>query len=606
MKQLTTSIAAGITVRTSSSLLHHYNYKYNYNYIYCLLLATAVSLTTYTTALSSTNIIRNKVKYSGTVTFPPYATYLSQLKPGQCATSTLLEVSIPNDNEEDNTNTPSTHKFCVLCYPRGGGHNVNSRNGDREAVGIYLQYIAPTPDTCIDVTFSMQLKGKQNLKKKFDLGWDAGMRFVSTEVAAKNKNIYDDNLRRGLANDFGAHLMQSQLLPFFLGVDDEDDEMSHNNDSDNSMSSSDGVLEVQVNMTVHNVQSFSALEQAAQREQKKQKAGSGLLQKLIPRDIRQQIVFNNDDHGYDDDDGSSATSMEQRELQHNTEQVRVGKIIVPVIKSLSQRARMFEIGSYPGVEYRIMRIIDPDTGEDLFGSVPGAEYEIKPIYPLVKQLERQWPARVNEKELPTLLTAGMYNFISAVGSLATAITGLMTAYVISLAMSLYFIPSKSMEPNLKVGDVLLVEKVSSKLSGASLLKKGDVVLFPAPSRLQDVIVSSGGKRINDRDLFVKRIAATAGDVVQVEASGSVQINGDVAPGDRQMCDAEPLRLIEKYIESGETVVDEKDLFVMGDCSDVSVDSRVWGTLNRKDVVGRPLLRVWPLERFGGLPSLPDR
>lgn len=521
----------------------------------------------------------------------------------------MIEVSIPagtsraddlNNNQEEMP--PTLHKFCVLCYPRGGGHNINARTGDKKSVGMYLQYTAPTPDTCIDVTFSMQLKGKQKAEQKFDLGWDAGMRFVSAEVAAKNNNIYDDNLRRGLANDFGAHLMQAQVLPFFLGVDDdEEDELDSSSSSSSVLaanSGSDGVLEVQVNMTVHNVQSFSALE-AAQKEQDKK---GGLLQKLIPRDIRR---LNDDISGGREKEPSSSSSI-KRVQGHDTEQVRVGKIIVPVIKSLSQRAKMFEIGSYPGVEYRVMRIIDPNTGNDLFGSVPGAEYEIKPIYPLVRQLERQWPARVNENELPTLLTSGMYNFISAVGSLATAITGLATAYIISLAMSLYFIPSKSMEPNLKVGDVLLVEKVSSKLSGASWLQKGDVVLFPAPSRLQDVIVSSGGKRINDRDLFVKRIAATAGDAVQVDSSGSVQINGDVAPGDRQMCDAEPLRLIEKYIEPGETVVGEKELFVMGDCSDVSVDSRVWGTLSRKNVVGRPLLRVWPLERFGGLPSLPDR
>ena len=39
-------------------------------------------------------------------------------------------------------------------------------------------------------------------------------------------------------------------------------------------------------------------------------------------------------------------------------------------------------------------------------------------------------------------------------------------------------------------------------------------------------------------------------------------------------------------------------FVLGDCAPASVDSRVWGTLPKDKVVGRPLLRVLPLSRFG--------
>ena len=47
-----------------------------------------------------------------------------------------------------------------------------------------------------------------------------------------------------------------------------------------------------------------------------------------------------------------------------------------------------------------------------------------------------------------------------------------------------------------------------------------------------------------------------------------------------------------------TTVPKDSLFLMGDCSGVSVDSRVWGTLTEREVVGRPALRVWPLGRFG--------
>ena len=508
------------------------------------------------------------IEYSKTVSLPPYP-ILSSLKEGEGAMSDEFIIEIPCVD-----GSFQKHKFLVMCYPKGGGHGINSRqslpvfdslddlfmsDSQREKmrnVGVYLKYIPHSDDSCLDVTFSLKLKGKQSDgMRRFDLAWESGMRFVSSQ---------NGNLNFGLANDFGASIMQQQLLPSFLGVRNE--------------RSSDGILEVQVNLVVHKLSSFQEL----------QESGKVSNVDLIPKDIRLP---------------ASKSDLNDVPNSHDAERVRVGKVIVPVLKSISQRRRMFALGCYPGVEYRIMRIFDSNDRE-IFGSEPGADYEIRPIYPLVQQLEREWPVRVSEKELPLILTPSMYNFVSAVGSLFTAVTGLATAFAISLVISFYFIPSKSMEPNLKVGDVLLVEKVSSKLTKGALLREGDVVLFPPPARLQEIIASNGGKTIDDRDLFVKRIAATTGDVVRVESSGHVDINGVDSPGNRNLCDTEPLRLIEKYIQPRDLEVTEQEIFAMGDCSDVSIDSRVWGPLEKQKIVGRPLLRVWPLERFGAIPPLP--
>jgi len=504
-------------------------------------------------------------EFNCTVSFSPYS-ILSTLRKGEGESSEEFSINL-NDDSGD-------HKFAVLCYPKGGGHNQSreritdridnffmseAEKARRNRVGIYLKYIPPTEDSCLDVTFNLTLIGKQDTfhegNKKFNLAWESGMRFVSSS---------NGNLGKGLANDFGASMMQQDLLPFFLGISKE---------------KSDETLEIEVNLLVHNVHSFSELLRTNKEKDRN----------IIPSDIRlpenEKVL-------------DAANS-------HNEEQVRVGKVIVPVLKSLSQRQRMFNAGCYPGVEFRIMRIFDKN-GNTIFGSEPGAEYELKPIYPLVQQLERAWPVKVNEREIPIMLTQSMYNFISAIGSFATAVTGLATAFAISLAISFYFIPSKSMDPNLRIGDVLLVEKLSTRLTGGSSLKKDDVILFPAPSRLQEIIVSNGGKRIDDRDLFVKRIAASKGDLVSVDPSGNVEINGEKAPGNRNMCDMEPLRLIEKYIKPQEgLLIDDESVFVMGDCSDVSIDSRVWGTLEVNKIVGRPLFRVWPPERFGKVPSVLD-
>jgi signal peptidase I len=467
-----------------------------------------------------------------------------------------------------------THNFCVLLYPRGGGHNSNIKPGSGfgmgykmfsdkdQKLGVYLQYLPPNPHSTVDATFSLLLKGQQKQGPRFDVQWTSGMRFVSPDAC---------NLREGMANDFGANLMQTQLLPVFLGVQDDDDAYDA------------GKLKVQVGITIHP----SSLE-ATETKESTQKSLSNNSGGIFPRvDIRQVKR----------PDGDVLSKV------HDTERVRVGKIVVPVLQKLSQRPRMFELGAYPGVEYRIMRIFDP-SGRQVFESVPGADYELKPIYPLVNQLEREWPVRVNEAEIPKLLTSGMYNAISAIGSLFTAIGGLATAFVVSQAISLFFIPSKSMSPTLSVGDVLVVEKVTPRILGGNK-RIGDVVLFSPPSRLREIVSSSGG-RITDRDLFVKRIAAGPGDVVSVDASGAVKVNNVPTKERRDMCDAEPLRLIEKFIQPGSFAVQDQQVVVLGDCSSVSIDSRVWGPLAADEIVGRPLFRIWPLERMGPVPALPTR
>ena len=47
------------------------------------------------------------------------------------------------------------------------------------------------------------------------------------------------------------------------------------------------------------------------------------------------------------------------------------------------------------------------------------------------------------------------------------------------------------------------------------------------------------------------------------------------------------------------------MYVLGDCEARSTDSRVWGALAARNVVARPVLRVWPLERVGTVDDTVD-
>jgi type IV secretory pathway protease TraF len=96
-----------------------------------------------------------------------------------------------------------------------------------------------------------------------------------------------------------------------------------------------------------------------------------------------------------------------------------------------------------------------------------------------------------------------------------------------------------MEGVLNVGDVVLAEKVSPKLRLP--LERGDIVLFRPPEALSRIVAESGG-RFGGRDLFVKRIAAVAGDNVRLddETGGqTILIDGVPAPRPALACQIDP-------------------------------------------------------------------
>mmetsp|Transcript_15895 Transcript_15895/g.23073 ORF Transcript_15895/g.23073 Transcript_15895/m.23073 type:complete len:91 (-) Transcript_15895:671-943(-) len=65
--------------------------------------------------------------------------------------------------------------------------------------------------------------------------------------------------------------------------------------------------------------------------------------------------------------------------------------------------------------------------------------------------------------------------------------GLFTAFIISQLIYLFVIPSRSMDPTLEVGDVLVVENKVTSRAMKDNNRKGDIVLFHPPSRLQQIV-----------------------------------------------------------------------------------------------------------------------
>jgi len=169
----------------------------------------------------------------------------------------------------------------------------------------------------------------------------------------------------------------------------------------------------------------------------------------------------------------------------------------------------------------------------------------------------------------------MKKFLSSIWEIAKiAITALLIVVPIRYFLfQPFFVSGQSMEPNFETGDYLLVDELSYRLRQP---QRGEVVVFKYPENLSQ--------------RYIKRIIGLPGETVEVKA-GEVFI---YRQGKTQELD-ESSYLAGKTRTPGAVKVTlaADEYFVLGDNRAVSYDSRRWGALPRKDIVGRVFLRAWP-------------
>ena len=142
------------------------------------------------------------------------------------------------------------------------------------------------------------------------------------------------------------------------------------------------------------------------------------------------------------------------------------------------------------------------------------------------------------------------------------------------------IPSGSMIPTLEIGDRIFVNKLIYRFKEP---QRGDIVVFKYPE--------------DPKRYFVKRLVGVGNDVVEIK-DGNIIINGKII-------DKPPIFQKVyyynrgKYGAYGEKIkVPARHFYFLGDNSMVSKDSRYWGFVPRKYIVGKAFVRFWPLWRVG--------
>ena len=167
----------------------------------------------------------------------------------------------------------------------------------------------------------------------------------------------------------------------------------------------------------------------------------------------------------------------------------------------------------------------------------------------------------------------------------------------------YRIPSESMVPTLQVGQRVLVNRIGARFTDP---KVGDVVVFHPPAGAEQSNECGGGppppsqacdQPTADRaDVnFIKRVVAGPGDRIAIRG-GHVILNGkrQKAPYARLDSGCSICNL------PREITIPKGYYFMMGDNRGESADSREWGPIPKKWVIGQAFATYWPPKRIGTL------
>ena len=147
------------------------------------------------------------------------------------------------------------------------------------------------------------------------------------------------------------------------------------------------------------------------------------------------------------------------------------------------------------------------------------------------------------------------------------------AALILILLFIFLWPAKvegvSMSPSVNDGDRVLICRFAAFMG---LYGRGDLVVFDDDSYDENMI---------------KRIIAVEGDTLHID-NGMVYVNGELL--DEEYANGFTDGDIYMSIPSG-------TVFVMGDNREKSIDSRVFGTVNKKDIYGRVIGRFYPLNEI---------
>lgn len=143
----------------------------------------------------------------------------------------------------------------------------------------------------------------------------------------------------------------------------------------------------------------------------------------------------------------------------------------------------------------------------------------------------------------------------------------------------FLVQGESMQPNFSTGDYLIVDQITYRFKGP---ERGEVIIFRSPSDFQRLI---------------KRVVGLPNETVEIKNEKITIKKGE-----------EIFILKEDYLFDLDTggnlsiSLGENEYFVLGDNRNFSYDSRRFGVVKRENIIGRALLRLFPVSSISKIES----
>lgn len=142
----------------------------------------------------------------------------------------------------------------------------------------------------------------------------------------------------------------------------------------------------------------------------------------------------------------------------------------------------------------------------------------------------------------------------------------------------FYVKGASMEPNFFDHEYLVIDELSYRFHQP---QRGDIVVFHYPN--------------DPKNYFIKRVIGLPGETIEI-AEGQVKIYNDKYPNGIVL--DEHIYLDDIYTaQTRRETLKANEYFVLGDNRPSSLDSRYFGPISDKVIVGRVWVRGWPLDRW---------
>lgn len=137
----------------------------------------------------------------------------------------------------------------------------------------------------------------------------------------------------------------------------------------------------------------------------------------------------------------------------------------------------------------------------------------------------------------------------------------------------FIVKGISMEPNFSDSDYLIVDEITYRFRAP---ERGDVIIFRYPQNLSEK--------------FIKRVIGLPGEIISLEGNQIFVVD---RLGQKKVLDESEYLNNQTLFNQTDFLLSEDEFFVLGDNRQNSFDSRSWGVLPKKNIIGRALFRVFP-------------